>query len=552
MRRLPIRAALFAAVFVGAIAAQVATQGAPRAAAQGPACEGIPGTSSPADLHSDNVEYVTGEQGFTGGHVVVDNGILYVGSYGFGFRMYDVSDPANPVCVGDIEGSGVFAADAVPDGAIMDERRIAVLGGTGRVEGAPPPSEDINTDYTDFFDVTDPANPEHLWRMGPDQVDGEAHNADIFDEERLFLPSGGAGEQGLRIYDMNPLLLPTPAAPEILFRGDPLVLWRVSPYYDEEDDPIEDVFSHTHDISIYPDYEVEGLVGPRDIILLAEGGSYLSSEPIAAGDTGSIFVIDITDPTEPVVLHRWLHPLEEDEGEDHHPIRYHHEAQFLDSDRHVMLVTDEDLHSTPGCLRDAAGITAVGFSADLQSTVELSEAFIPPFGPPAVTCSAHVFHSDGPYVYMGSYNAGLQIFDYSDPAAPEWAGYYIAAGATSWGAYFYDGYVYVGDVSRGLDVFAFDAAASREPVPTAPPSPSPTTDPSASPSASASVPATGSPPPGGGGGTSPTLRPSVGRIPDTAGDWGGAMGVASVMLVLLAGSLAILGLTHRAQRRSRR
>jgi hypothetical protein len=121
----------------------------------------------------------------------------------------------------------------------------------------------------------------------------------------------------------------------------------------------------THDITVYPDHPVEGL-GARDIALLAEGGNYTGN-----GDTGSVFVIDVTDPAAPVVLNRWLH----EQGPGHHPIHYHHEAQLRECDPSVMLVTDEDMHNGCG-----------------------------------------------------------------------------AEGATSWGAQFHEGYVYVGDMSRGLDV----------------------------------------------------------------------------------------------------
>ena len=67
-------------------------------------------------------------------------------------------------------------------------------------------------------------------------------------------------------------------------------------------------------------------------------------------------------------------------------------------------------------------------------------------------CSVHVFSSDGAVVFFGSYNAGLQVVDYSDPANPRQAGQYIAEGTTAWGAQEHEGYVYVGDMSRGLDV----------------------------------------------------------------------------------------------------
>jgi hypothetical protein len=88
-------------------------------------------------------------------------------------------------------------------------------------------------------------------------------------------------------------------------------------------------------------------------------------------------------------------------------------------------------------------------------TEELSEWFIP-LTTPAPVCSVHVFSSKGGLVFLGSYNAGLQVVDYSDPRAPVQAAYYQAPGTTAWGALYHDGYIYVGDMSRGLDVFELD------------------------------------------------------------------------------------------------
>jgi hypothetical protein len=383
----------------------------------------------------ENVEYVGGDNGFTGGHVAVEADRLYLGSYGNGMRIYDVSNPADPTFLGKYTPG--LRADAPPDAAVFDGRHIAVLNGTRRTHSALPP--DARTDRTEFLDVTDPANPRLLWTFGPDQVDGESHNGDIVDARRLYLPSGGVGAQGLRIYDLSPLVGTPNGAPVNVFRGNPTTLWEASPY--RAGRPVGAAFTHTHDIEVYVNHPVEGL-GPRDIALLAEGGNYTGN-----GDTGSVFVIDITDPRNPVVLLRWLH----EQGVEHHPIRYHHEVQLLESDPSVMLVTDEDLHN--GC-GSAGGITALRLSPSLTSAAELSEWFIP-FGTPAPVCSVHVFSSEGSLVFLGSYNAGLQVVDYADPANPRQVGHFIAEGATSWGALFHRGYVYVGDMTRGLDVFRY-------------------------------------------------------------------------------------------------
>ena len=391
----------------------------------------------------ENVSYVGGDNGFTGGHVAIQGNRLYLGSYGRGMHIYDISTAGRPKRIGEYIPGGP-RADAPPDAAVFGKRHVAVLNGTRRTSthGATPP--DARTDRTEFLDVTDPAKPRLLWTFGPDQVDGESHNGDIVDKRRLYFPSGGVGAQGLRIYDLSPLLGKRPAAPRNLFRGDPAKLWEASPYRGGK--PVGAPFTHTHDVTVYTDHAVAG-VGTRDIALLAEGGNYTGS-----GNTGSVFVIDVTDPANPVVLLRWLH----ESGTGHHPIRYHHEAQLLDGDRSVMLVTDEDMHN--GC-GGAGGVVAVRLAPDLQSATELSEWFIPA-GTPAAVCSVHVFDSVGSKVYFGSYNAGLQVVDYGDPAQPKRAGQYIAEGTTAWGADYHQGYVYVGDMSRGLDVLRPSGAAA--------------------------------------------------------------------------------------------
>ena len=397
-----------------------------------------PGNAWVANPLADGVQRVGGDNTSTGGHSVIEGDRLYVGAYGLGMRIFDISQPQAPRLIGTYM-PGV-RADAVPDAAVFDGRHIATLNGTRRVT-----STELRTDRTEFLDVTDPTNPRVLWTfVGP--ADGEAHNGDIVDERRTWFASGGSGVQGLRIYDLNPLLGSTPSAPTNLFRGNPVALWEQSPHRNGR--PVGPAFTHTHDMTVYTDYPVrraDGSLAPRDIALLAEGGDYVNN----AGDTGSMFVIDVTDPRSPVVLNRWLHPR----GSGHHPIRYHHEAQFLDGDRSVVLITDEDMHN--GC-GGAGGVTTVRVSEDLTQAEELSEWFIPA-GTPAPVCSVHVFSSKGALAFFGSYNAGLQVVDFSTPAAPVQAAYSIQPGTSAWGATFQgEEIIYVGDMARGLDVFTLD------------------------------------------------------------------------------------------------
>lgn len=413
------------------------------------------------------VQHLDHDGGATGGHVVADGDRLYVGAYGEGFRIFDISQPADPREIGAyLPGN---RADAVPDAAVYGSRRsprhLAVLNGTRRTTF----TNDTRTDRSEFLDVTDPADPVLLAQF-VGQEHGEAHNGDIVDRRRLWLPSGGTGVSGdgrwgLRIYDLQPLIktapgkcrpqaADNPCAPARLFHGNPVALWAASPH--RGDKPVGPAFTHTHDITVYTDHPVrraDGSTARRDIALLAEGGSYTND----AGDTGSVFVIDITDPRDPVVLLRWLH----ERGADHHPIRYHHEAQLLAGDPSVMLVTDEDLHhpcgeddGTDGLDTAGGGAVAVRLDPTLTGATELSEWFIP-LETPAPVCSVHVFASRGNLVAFGSYNAGVQVVDYADPTAPEQVASGIAPGTTAWGAWWHGDLIYVGDMTRGLDTYRY-------------------------------------------------------------------------------------------------
>ena len=426
----------------------------------------VPGNPLPVAVE-ENVEHLDHDGGATGGHVTAEGDRLYVGAYGKGFRIFDISQPADPRQVGAyLPGN---RADAVPDAAVYGSKRsprhLAVLNGTRRTTF----TQETRTDRSEFFDVTDPAAPVKLAEF-VGQEHGEAHNGDIVDKRKLWLPSGGSGvagdgRWGLRIYDIRPLITtPTaqcrpqaadnPCAPVRIFHGNPVELWRDSPHRGER--PVGAPFTHTHDITVYPDHPVrqpDGTTAERDIVLLAEGGSYADD----AGNTGSVFVIDITDPRNPVALLRWRH----ESGAAHHPIRYNHEAQFLPSDPRVMLVADEDLHHPCGEDDGAdpvdtagGGVVAVRLDADLTGGTELSEWFIPA-ATPAPVCSVHVFSSRGSLVAFGSYNAGLQVVDYADPEAPKRVAQGIAPGTTAWGALWNGDLIYVGDMVRGLDTFRY-------------------------------------------------------------------------------------------------
>jgi hypothetical protein len=411
---------------------------------------GAQGVSTPA-ASQENVRHLATIPGTTGGHSVVEGNRLYVGAYGLGMRIFNVSNPRNPVQIGqyipgprNADDPGL-RADAVPDAAVWDGRHIASLNGTGRTGG---------TQQTEFLDVTNPASPVLLHRF-TGATDGEAHNGDFADDARLWLPSGG----NFRVYDARPLLQNPPAAPVRLFGGNPQTLWQNSPY--RQGKPAGSAFDHIHDLEIYEnrrillpqwewvDQDGDEIPDPtyaeKDIVLVAAATGYSATGPGA--NTGAVFIVDITNPSTPVVINKWQNPNSGD------LIRYLHEVQFVDGDPSTMVVTDEDLHS--GC--EGGRIYTVRVSEDLMTATKLNEWAIGAGQADTPTCmGAHVFSTHDRHMFMGAYTAGLQVIDLRDPANPKRAGRYIAEGMNSWGALYHAGVVYVGDFgARGLDVFEF-------------------------------------------------------------------------------------------------
>lgn len=388
-----------------------------------------------------NVRHVAHVPGEIGGHVNVEGDVLVAGGFGVGMAVYDISDRTTPELVGEWAPTG-GRSDAVPDAITDGERMIASLSG----------NRSGWTAKTEFLDITDPTRIVKIGELTG--VDGNDHTGDFVDERMLWVPAGGPK---LRLYDATPLFAESPKVPSKLFEGDLAQMWRTSPHYTGP--ATGQNFTHVHEITVHTDVFVDrdndGVEGPgerRDIALVAEGGAYGFTP--GGGNIGSTFVVDITDPTAPVVLNRFR--LETQKG-TWHPIRYYHEARLLDADPRTMIITDEDLHS--GC--EAGGLYSVRLSPDFTGA-EIVGTWFNGLGVPAGICSVHNFTTEGTLAYVGSYNAGLQVVDFADPTKPVRVGQYIAPGADSWGAQVHDGYIYVGDLGgRGLDVFEYipDAVA---------------------------------------------------------------------------------------------
>ncbi|MFL6051551.1 MAG: LVIVD repeat-containing protein [Actinoallomurus sp.] len=67
-------------------------------------------------------------------------------------------------------------------------------------------------------------------------------------------------------------------------------------------------------------------------------------------------------------------------------------------------------------------------------------------------CSAHYFAVHHGILVQSFYTQGTRFLDVRDPAHPRQVAYYRPADAMSWAPYWHDGYVYVADNTRGIDI----------------------------------------------------------------------------------------------------
>jgi hypothetical protein len=99
---------------------------------------------------------------------------------------------------------------------------------------------------------------------------------------------------------------------------------------------------------------------------------------------------------------------------------------------------------------------------------------VQPPNPAPQICTAHNYTiipqtDDRDILVSGWYQGGTSVIDMTDPAAAEEIGFYDLAGpsgtgSNSWSSYWYNGYIYVNDIGRGLETLAFNDARKENAV----------------------------------------------------------------------------------------
>ncbi len=365
------------------------------------------GRALPAAI--EGIEAVTHVEGTsTGGGIAVFGPLAFIGHRVDGpLQVIDISDPRSPVQLGEAAEVPVRDADPIhyPDGRLV----VVTTAGSG---------EQYVTD------VSDPAAPSLLAAVSTDHGN---HNIAV-----------------------------VPGTPVVYNSGSNGVIDIVD--YSDPEDPVEGSFDNgqgCHDITFHIDNEA---------------GRYRA---YCAG-YGQTQIWDIADPLDPQMVKRIPYPGMEqglplvgdatvpDSGAVF-PLSFSHLA-MVDHDASVLIVGDE----TGGGAINGCDFYAEAMGGSLSGPVgnlwfyDISDEAQPellghvsPSYTDAVggSCTAHFGRlvEDTGLLVMGFYAAGVVLVDFTDPSEPLIRDRFDTEGSI-WDVWYHQGYLFTGDMSRGMDV----------------------------------------------------------------------------------------------------
>jgi hypothetical protein len=353
--------------------------------------------------------------------------LAFIGSYTEGLVIADISDPAKPKRVGvfDCGGGSQYDVQLRPDG------KVAALTTDG--SGSKCHAEEQGSM---IIDVSNPAAPKEIAFLeirNPPSSSGArgsivGSHTHTFDWPYVYINQYQSSYHRVEVFS-----LADPANPEKVGELD---FGAGQPAF--------------HDSFV--DHRPDG----RTLLY--------------AGSDSANDVIDVTDPTKPKLVQRVVDP----------EVTFSHQNE-PDFDRNTALVTDEYLGGAagPSCGKaDERGAEAtpglpvgVGDPSDLGALhlyalkpngtmgEKLSTFNLPsqPNNDPRNGCTIHVFWQapDQDRLVTAWYGRGVRVLDYSDARNVKELGSFIPSGTNMWAAKPHNGYIFTGDLNRGMDVLRF-------------------------------------------------------------------------------------------------
>jgi hypothetical protein len=354
----------------------------------------------------------------------------FVGDYR-GFTVWDVSSPARPRQLADVVCNGQQHDVSVWDGLLF----LSV----DRPITEPPCGPNTESGVTGFegiliYDVSDPSTPTYVSAVATDC--GSHTHTLIPDGDRVLVyvssyPASFLGE--------------TPHGTDCrrtTEAGEPTGHSKISVVEVPLADPASAQVVAEPQIPLSDFRDTPGYRGCHDIGVFVEPGL------AAAACLSEGQVWDISDPLQPVVLQR----VDEPEVDIYHSGAFSYDAE-------VAIFGDE----FEGGFGEACGTSdstdGRAWFHDVETGAVLSSFMIPrPQGDEI--CTVHNYNVvpvQGRNLLVSAWNlGGTSVIDFTDPAAPQEIAYVdvqdTLGGRGPWSSYWYNGYIYVSDRARGLDV----------------------------------------------------------------------------------------------------
>ncbi len=297
--------------------------------------------------------------------------------------VWDITDPENPEHLVDIEPTaGSHNVAIVPGTPILLNANSNGGGSGSQIQGQ-------GTGLTEIFDLSDPANPEHVQDWGNGYG---CHDISFYiDPAQEMYRAYCAGVDMTQIWGVA-----DPASPTVItdvpypqgagpasIAAAPAALSHLA------------MVNHDASVLIVGD-ETGGGVAPACDAYARPAGTTIS------GPIGNLWFYDLSDEQNPELM-GWMSPT-------------HH---YTNNPPH------DDRFTEIGGLGVPAGCTA-HFGRVLEDTNVLAIAF---------------------------YGAGVLLIDFDDPANPEIIAQHNDDNPNVWDVWYYQGYLFTGDLARGLDVF---------------------------------------------------------------------------------------------------
>jgi hypothetical protein len=486
----PVRQTLLALVVLG-----LATVALPAAA------------SHNQDLHSPNMQIVDQDPqtSFTNSDLAFWGNRLYAGNYG-GFRIFDISNPANPALVEDFSCPGpqndisVWNNDGDPEADLLllsvDSVRTDDTCSSGAAPGGGT-NDPTGWEGVRIFDINDETAPlqiaavptdcgSHTHTLVPTAANDtlyvyvSSYPLSGFTNGIDFADMGATGGADRAVGQRNngtECLEPEPRPNSET--GD----WEANKTHSKISIIAVDLSApeEADDATVGGDCDGGGpadtcvsypavtewqlplgtrptvlQLGSREVSIVACHDIAVFIEPnLAAGacfDEGQLW--DITNPGNPQFLRRFR---------NNEVDLLVHSATFS-WDGETVAFEDEAGGGGGDRCRDPNDLQGRMWFYD--TSLNLQGSFkIPRAQPAGEICTAHNYNiipktDDTDILVSAWYEGGTSVIDMTNPAAATEVGYYDAqanpASSDAWSSYWYNGFIYVNDIARGLDTMAFN------------------------------------------------------------------------------------------------